>query len=57
MFKLVSCKPGASRVRELAVWLGPQGLRSSKCSKICISGNMSKQLLAPGGLSAGCVMF
>ena len=39
IFKLVSCKPGASRVRELALRLGPQGLRSYKCSKF-IFGNI-----------------
>ena len=33
MFKLVSCKSGASRVKELALRLGPQGMRSSKCSR------------------------
>ena len=45
---IVSCKPGASRVSELALRLGSKGLRSSKCSE---------QFLAPGGLSAECVMF
>ena len=35
VFKLVSCKPGASRELDLR----PQGLRSSKCSKL-IFGNV-----------------
>ena len=35
VFKLVSCKPGASRELDLR----PQGLRSSKCSKL-IFGNI-----------------
>ena len=35
VFKLVSCKPGASR--ELARLRGPQGLRSSTSSKLVSS--------------------
>ena len=35
VFKLVSCKPGASRELDLR----PQGLRRSKCSKL-IFGNI-----------------